>query len=938
MIRQRFMLILIAAALVALASARVRAQLANLDQATFIEGLRQEGLRDLLKHLAETELGDQPILQKQVLIGQYLLDYEEHLGKGDLDAATLAFRQAVETTRQLIDDHADHEQRPIWQTQLAEQLLFEKLSALHRNAGAFYEFGVPARAQAEAFEDAAVTALELLEDADLTFFRLQSDLPKDADHTAKRIDTGLWERMINQFYNVRTQYSLARAAYYTALLPDSSGYYHKLGANPKIIRQEKTIAAERARLLALAVERAESLLTEKKAESWNIELRCRSLLGRALLAQGKTAEGTEQLRRAVQAGERDTDDLWAHLGLAAAQERSGDAAGAMLELSQQLAHPTVSANLLLRLLVVDAMHRLKLRAAEREPEERRAVATAEAYQPYLDLMSDPKLAAAAEQLRQYIYQRWAYSAGDEADVTQLPAIVVAAIGQTLRAQGQNLTLDADRADGDDAATLAAAATAKLTRAVQVNADLLRRQDLPPQARAEALYNQALANYFLDRADPQRQLATATALLDLADQFPKAPISVEALAAAVGGILRPLHDRPDRAEGVDAAYRRAARILFDKFPATAAAHDQRLYYATHILLPAAEHARAADVLAVLPADHADYFQARRERLYALLAVLAAAAESDRAPLAEALTRDAERLRFEADQTISTIADAAVIAVARNAAGHARLVLAELAGRDGRADDAIAILDTLDQDYRDDGELISAALSKRIVLRAGAEQFDEAAAEAQRMMTDFPDEAATVIDRVLTDLDRQADDLRQQAAVEVVTTKRQALTRRATAVATTAAALAQLLVDWADGQGFDDDRMLPYRLLLAKSKLLAGNAAEAVAYLEPLLAAYGDDAEVIHQSAEAYFALGTDAALTTAATLFSTLIQGLPLNDDGTYPPRYYNAWMRYLQISEKRNRQTADIALTIRQLQLAAPDLGGEPYKSELQRMLIKYAR
>ena len=37
-------------------------------------------------------------------------------------------------------------------------------------------------------------------------------------------------------------------------------------------------------------------------------------------------------------------------------------------------------------------------------------------------------------------------------------------------------------------------------------------------------------------------------------------------------------------------------------------------------------------------------------------------------------------------------------------------------------------------------------------------------------------------------------------------------------------------------------------------------------------------------------------------------------------------------------QTEDIAMTIRQLQLTAPDLGGEPYKSELERLLGKYGR
>ena len=448
----------------------------------------------------------------------------------------------------------------------------------------------------------------------------------------------------------------------------------------------------------------------------------------------------------------------------------------------------------------------------------------------------------------------------------------------------------------------------------------------------------MAQYFLDRNDEDRQIKSAETMINLADRFPDASISKEAITAAVSGILRPLHSRPARPAGVEDAYQRAVIVLLDKFPTIAATHDQRLYYATTSLLPAGEHAAVVAVLVKLPFGHADYFQAQRERLYARLALLAQAPDADRPALAQTLQQDADSVRSEADRAAKAATDPDAAAVSLNSAGHAALVLAELAAQSDKVDQAIRILSTFKQEYLADDELMREALSKRIVLLARVQQYDQAADEARLLMQEFPDDAAAVIDSVLSDLDTQIDGLRQNAAEELVDTKRKALEDRATASAQTAATLAQLLVDWAQDEGFDDDQMVPYKLLLAKSKRLAGNAAEAVAYLEPLTGRYPDDADVLHETAEALYLLGTDEALNRATGLYTALIDGLPADENRVYPPRYYNAWMRYLQISDRLSRNIADIALTVRQLQLSDPNLGGEPYKSELEKLLARHDR
>ena len=129
-----------------------------------------------------------------------------------------SFDRTLAGLRELIKQYPDHEQRPMWQADLSELLLFDYLQALKQNAAEFVEFGVPTENQVSAFENAVVEAYEQLADADYRFSQLQTQLPRQADHIAKRINTGLWNRMINQYYAVRTQFFLAHAAHYVALL------------------------------------------------------------------------------------------------------------------------------------------------------------------------------------------------------------------------------------------------------------------------------------------------------------------------------------------------------------------------------------------------------------------------------------------------------------------------------------------------------------------------------------------------------------------------------------------------------------------------------------------------------------------------------------------------------------------------------------------------
>lgn len=122
------------------------AQADKLDKIRFIEGLRKEGLGDLLKRYTQTEPSKDPVLLKQVMVNQLLLDYQDRMDDSfkARDSGNLAeaekirveavafFNKAIDARRAMIKEFYDHEERPLWQTDLVEMLLTEFLREIGR--------------------------------------------------------------------------------------------------------------------------------------------------------------------------------------------------------------------------------------------------------------------------------------------------------------------------------------------------------------------------------------------------------------------------------------------------------------------------------------------------------------------------------------------------------------------------------------------------------------------------------------------------------------------------------------------------------------------------------------------------------------------------------------------------------------------------------------
>ncbi|MCX5659344.1 MAG: hypothetical protein NTW19_06425 [Planctomycetota bacterium] len=982
--KHRLLITLPTLSLALLASAApAHAQFSRFDKTTLIEGLRKEGMGELLKHLALTELSDgkDPVLAKQVLINQYLIDYAQKraaalkeqdgaravaLRKEALDA----FNGAQAARLALVKELPDNEQRPLWQTDNAEQQIFEYLQIIKDNANDFYEFGVPSAEQRTAYETVVPEVLAATADADVRLFVLQGDLPKEKDHTEKRVNTGLWDRMMNQYYKTRTQYFLAHAAFYAAQLPDSHAYYRV--PNPKIIQQRKTAAEERSRLLSLTVERLEGFIKDLN-DPYEVRRPAQALSARAQLALGRVDEALASLDAVIKANAADRTDLVARIARASALEAKGQGPAALAQLADLHSHAMVKDNLLFRLLIVDSTHRLLLRRADKAQGKEKASLVALAYEPYQQFLDDPSLGESAESIKDYIYRRWEANttATTPAEFVALPGAVAAAIAEINRSKGQALMEQAaGEADAKKAGAMRTDGSAKLQKTIDICTGLLKRDDLRPSVRAQTKFNLAISYYFLDPKDNQKLLKCAGILTELGAELPDQKISEAGIINAVS-MLRYLHEQPKRMSGVDQAYERAAVVLLTNYPTTPAAINERFYVGAAVFEATGRFAKAAEILAAVPSDNADYYPAQQEMLHCLhvlyrqargLSPVVAEPETqpattqaasapaaapapaaggkaeDARKLAEKVVVEATRIREEAARFLQQ-ASAEQAPAARRAAGSATLVLADMAvDEEKKYEKVLTLLKDFDRDYGAEAELMRPMLEKRIIALFQVNQFDEAVNESMRMMNGFPDDAAPVVDRVLTGLDAIMEQLRRSAGGELVESRKKAMLDRADAISKVELKLADLLYKWAVDQKYPEDKMLPFKLVFAKSLRLSGDPKKALEMLQPLLAKAKDNADLLHNVAECYFAIGGEKSLTdNAAPLYDRLIRDLPPEEGGKYPAIWWNAWMRRLQISEITKTGLEQVSLNVRALQNTDPNLGGEATKLELVRLRNKFA-
>jgi hypothetical protein len=930
-------------------SAQTQAQ--ELDPAALVETLAREGMGDLLLHLVDTEKPDDPVLARQIELAGLRLEYKrisqesrltpsKQPGQAQaLRAQSLeAFDRLADASRSLIADHRDHDQRPIWQTDLAQDLLLEYLHGLHQSAVLFAEFGVTTPAQDNALAGAGPEALMLLADAKLRLFNLRGEVGRDPKRSSQLQSSGVFFRLFDEYDHRRTPYFLAQAAYLVAQLPDDSLYYAGLGSQdgPRIANQATEPQRERTRLLELA-DRELAKFTGDLADLSGVHDASVSLRARVLLARGRDQQAVKLLDELVSGNDRGTAWFTARLAQAAAMQHSGKYEQAMGELARLSRDPAVISNLRYGLLVTDMTHRVMLAHAHQLPPNKRDAAIAQSYQPYLQLLAGPIPGEQVKGLREFIYQRWESSLQDTELADTLPPVVRLAVSQVLRQQGQRILGELDAQDdstqgeGVDETANRKRAHEMLTRAIKL-AQTLLGPGTDPSIRSEAMFNLAMAMHALSPKDPADRLDLTTILTDLADQMPAQPVAEQAISASVV-LLHELHQVLPTPSDVEDAYERAVNVLFSKFPTSAAADGERLYFGFAVLQAAGKHRDAVNMYQRVPFDHDDYFQAQRYAIICLGEYYQLAQASSQPRIRRELVSAMKRIATEVAQIEDSLVNPDRARFARRAAATARLIHAELALAER---DYVAVLKGLDgfvQAYPGEDDLVSQALEHRIIALTDAGHHKALEDEAQQMLQEFPDQAASVIDKVLSQADLRIERLHVQAAT-ADSIARKSLEAEADAQARASAVLSGFLLKWANTQSLDAEQLMPFEMLRARTLRLSGQLEPAAEILGRLVNDFPNDAQIMTEYAQMLYDRGDDDSLVEAVRYYDRLITGL----GQPFPREWWVAWMRRLQINDLLGEGTEEIPLRVRQLRMTDPNLGGPLTKQELERLEHKYSR
>ncbi len=925
----------------------VLAQVSNLDKGRFIDALQREGMRELLLHLVEVEPPKDPVEAQLIRIAQFRLQIDEFATQAAVepDPASQqdliqrrddALEQIVREYESIIVQHNAHEQRPIWQTDYAELLLDVYLQNSRLNASEFYDLGVPTKQQRADFERLAATAYEHLNDASQRFFELESALPReDEAKQRQRVNAGLWARMMEDYFNFRTQYYLAQAAYYTSLLPDAHPYYQALGNSKMVPIQAKTAAEEKKRLRELTIEKIK-FLAEDAADRRGRKLVALTYQGRAKTLLGNHTEAMATLDTVIDANANDLTHLLASLTKGRAMAGAGQGLAAMDHLTRVEFHPLAVQHLFMRLLVVDQQHQVLLKTS---PDS--------AYEPYLALLADRNLPEEQREALKVsvIYPRWADSIPDGADLSKQPPVVLASIGELARIGGQDIWNEGHLARQGgrtaEAEEFFRQADAQFDRAVRILTVLLERPNLDPKIAAKGLLNLAYAEYFKDPEKPEVLLKAAKLWTDMAEKTPEAPEAVEALGNAESA-LRPVFDAPIKPPGVREAYLRAVELLFKQFPMSIQAHNARVYYAYTVLVPAGKYAEAAAIYRDVPPGHATYALARSEWVTAMFKAYENAPAAERA---RARTEAIDAALFVLEETNRTLETAlpADVPLLKETQGWVTLTLFDLRVAEGKPQEALDLVKDFERDHADDKDLVRGVYERKIIQLAQADRHKELEEQAREMMLKAPDDAAPVISGVLDRLEREIDHLRGEANKQENVANRPELLAKAASRAQTASALAELLLDWAKKRGLPREDMIAYEMVYVKALRLAGKPDDALKLMGPIAKdpQYQHDGTVIQEYAETLFAAGLQGGqvtsrdtLVAAAEQYKQLIFGFA---QGPFPPAFWNAWMRWMQIADALGEGTQGIPAKVRELVAFDPNLGGEPYRTEMRRLEIKHA-
>ncbi len=836
----------------------------QLDEDRFLKGLAELGLHDLLDYTLESGGKNDAAMARLVEIAHL----QATLGGADLsiEERSQAIDRLIAARRQLLDEHPNDPRLPLWQADLAFNLLFLQTapSALDLTV----EYGIADQSQRDQMAATAGEALRLVDEAIVGLSDEILDLEEDEDFASNAAMQQRHRYLLQVEQRQRMPFLNAAAVYYSTIARPGDS------------------AADQWRQVADTL----IPLLGELTEPWLS--RARSMVGVSEVHLGRYDDARVQFNTLLASPGADAVSvLRARFGGVELRRQSeGQAAGASA-LDKLAAGADIRRDPFTFLLLCDqrfldavrgsvamegggpAFHATTGDAAQLLVKE-----AVRAYRAYLD---NDLLPINAAQREEVVAARWRLILPDSIPLTDLPP-------EMALAQAERMTTDPQR---------------------QTDAVTLLQSLLEKHGKDEAIAPRlllALANVHAARNEAAQ---AAKMWMDVATRFPLSPRAQQAAELAAAILSAAALEHPDAPE-LAALYEQALTLVVERYP-QASAFDRWAYERGLLMARRARYTEAAHSFDLIGAESELYLDAAFQVVQAKWnEAQAERVDEVRASMLADVAATADRMLRLIDK-----------ALASGSAGADRLrdlryyrvavaVRAAQADRDrGAYEASLKRLEGLELGEGIDDPLAAEIIDARISVLEALQRTDQIGKDLQELAQRSPDRALSIITRIasqrLAEAQRLVEAGDEDGAAEMSKDRIQPVSR----------------LGWSIAQPLSKskDAGLAAGLCQADALRLARDYPAALAIYEQVLVWRENSAEAILGRSECLYALDRLAEALSG-------YQRLAAASAERHDTEFWLAELRILQIFDRADRNTDRIFPRIQRLRLVDGQLGGARFR------------
>lgn len=881
--------------LLLVSSAGAHAQLNRLDDARFIQGLRERHMKELLLYYLDKNPPSDPVQLAEIKIEQQMLRVEDDKAAPQVRAA--AVDDVLNAYRELLKVAPfSHHKQPIWKTDMAKFILETALPFKYVNAAEFVEFGEPTKAQRKAFDDLAAEAGDIMDEAGDDLFRLMGDLPRRRNFVNDFDNTGFWAMLRDEVAGLSVPFYKSWAFYESSMV-----------SKPK----------DAQRRLAAAREELTRLLAGGKLSPAG-KVQAESLLGRVLIKLNAADKALEHLDVAIKDAPKDS----------------------MIQLTAELAKTEALHQLKKDSDAINLVHELETKVpASQSPvllilTYDREFAISGDQSVYPRLFNSSEAAQWKPTIEKYvndrIVERSAATPKDPSKLASMAPLEVLANADAMTAQANDLKAKAGEAtDKEEAKKLRGQANDIYKKVEEALKDFLARDDktIDDTMRAQALFKQGVAFY-----QHGMLFDAATALVELVEKYPKDPQAAQAAEYAVLLAQEVYSQHKDNDKAI-AVYDKALKGLLTNFPDSPKAPT--MWYTRGVFLREQKrYDEAVEAYEKVPQNQEFYISAAYESLYCRVVLWREMpAGNERTAASDVIINKAnDALRLFDTIIPKTRGDRAKTLLHNQ--GDTLLLQAEVMAAAGQAAKAFTALTDFDVKYAQFPDLVTSKRQMAISILVQLGRVAEARNEIEKYINVHPDEGGPMIKSVLDRINEMTRQARLRNAPD-----------EAKKLAETGMDLGQFLLDWAKRQpqyANDPKAMSAFNLILVDQLLNAEKFDEALKIYDDLYQKTGGDSniDVLYGRGRALFHL---EKYDDAKAMLSKILTLAPDKSS----PIVWDCWVMYLTIMDKDREALAKtdekaagetqrkIFTSILKLERFDKELGGGRYKEALKRLELR---